>query len=53
MRLSGRKMANIIKYLNLVPGYKGNRCRGYKWILALLKLKELVKKTSKRINKKE
>ena len=35
-------MANIIRYLSLVSGYKGNRCRGYKWILAILKPRGLV-----------
>jgi len=37
-------MANIIKCFNLVLGYKGNKCKGYKWILALLKLKGLINK---------
>ena len=36
-------MANIVRYLSLVPGYKGNRYRGYKHILASLKLKGLVR----------
>ena len=36
-------MANIIRRLSPVPGYKGNGYRGYKWILAILKLKGLVK----------
>ena len=35
-------MANIIGRLSLVSGYKGNRCRGYKRILAILKPKGLV-----------
>ena len=37
-------MANITKCFNLVLGYKGNKYKGYKWILALLKLRELIKK---------
>jgi len=36
-------MASIIKCLNLVLNYKGNKRRGYKWILALLKPKGLIK----------
>ena len=35
-------MANIIRYLTLVSGYKGNGCRGYKWIPAILKPRGLV-----------
>ena len=35
-------MANIIRYLSLVLGYKGNRYRGYKWIPAILKPRGLV-----------
>ena len=35
-------MANIIRYLSPVSGYKGNRRRGYKRILAILKSRELV-----------
>jgi len=47
-------MAGIIKCLNLILGYKDNRCRGHKQILALLKPKGLVKKirTSKKIRVK-
>ena len=41
-------MANIIRYLSLVLGYKGNRYRGHKWILAVLKLRGLVKIRGKR-----
>jgi len=37
-------MAGIIRCPNSVLGYKGNRCKGYKQILALLKLRGLVKK---------
>jgi len=36
-------VANIVRCFSLVPGYKGNRYRGYKGILALLKLRGLVK----------
>jgi len=36
-------MASAIRYSNLVLGYKGNKCRGYKWILAFLKPRGLVK----------
>ena len=45
-------MANIIRRLNPVPGYKGNKCRRYKWILAVLKLRGLVKIGGKRQRKK-
>ena len=41
-------MVNIIKGLILVLGYKGNEYKGYKWILAILKLKGLVKIKAKR-----
>jgi len=37
-------MANIIRCFNLVLGYKGNGYKEYKWILAFLKLKRLIKK---------
>ena len=36
-------MADIIRRLNPVPGYKGNGCRRHKWIPAILKLRGLVK----------
>jgi len=36
-------MAGTVRCITLVLGSKGNRCRGYKWILALLKLRGLVK----------
>ena len=36
-------MANIIRYLSPVSGYKGNRYRGYKWIPAIPKPRELVR----------
>jgi len=35
-------MAGIIKCPNLVLGYKGNKYRGHKWILVLLKLRGLI-----------
>ena len=35
-------MANIIRYLSPVSGYKGNRYRGYKRILAIPKPRGLV-----------
>jgi len=37
-------MASIVRYLTLVLGSEGNKYRGYKWILALLKPRGLVKK---------
>jgi len=40
-------MVNAVRYLNLVLGYKDNKYRGYKWILALLKPKELIIKLIK------
>ena len=40
-------MASIVRCLNLVLGYKGNRYRGYKWILAFLKLRGIIKKLIK------
>jgi len=40
-------MASIIKCFSLVLGYKGNKYRGYKWILALLKLRGLIKRLIK------
>jgi len=46
-------MAYIIRCLNLVLGYKGNKYKEYKWILALLKLKKLIKKKGKRIREEE
>jgi len=36
-------MASIIRCLNLVLSYKGNRYKGHKWILAFLKSRGLVK----------
>ena len=45
-------MAGIIRCLNLVLGYKGNKYKKYKWILAILKLKGLVKIRAKRQRKK-
>jgi len=37
-------MASTIRCLNLVLSYKGNKYKGYKWILAFLKIKGVVKK---------
>ena len=37
-------MAYIIRCLNLILGRKNNGGKGYKWILAFLKTKGLVKK---------
>jgi len=45
-------MASVVKYLNLILGYKGNRYRGYKWILVFLKSRELIKGLIKRLIKK-
>jgi len=45
-------MANIIKCLNLVLGYKGNKYKGYKWILVFFKLKGLIKGLIKELVKK-
>ena len=45
-------ITDIIKCLNLVLGYKGNGYKGYKWILAILKLRGLVKIKVKRQRKK-
>ena len=36
-------MTSTIKCFKSVPGYKGNKCKKYKWILAIPKLKGLVK----------
>jgi len=36
-------MASTVRYLKSVPSYKGNRCRGHKWISAIPKLRGLVK----------
>ena len=45
-------MANIIRYLSPVLGYKGNRYRGYKRIPAILKPRGLVGIRVKRQRKK-
>ena len=37
-------MASAVRCFNLVLGYKSNRYKEYKWILAFLKLKRLIKK---------
>jgi len=44
-------MASAVRCFNLVLGYKGNKCRGYKRILAFLKPKELVKELIKKLIK--
>jgi len=44
-------MANTVRCPNLVLSYKSNRCRGYKWILALLKPRGLVKELVKELVK--
>jgi len=36
-------MAGAVKCFNLILGYKGNKYKGYKWILVFLKPKGLVK----------
>jgi len=36
-------MASTIKCPNLVLGYKGNKCKGHKWILIFLKPKGQIK----------
>jgi len=41
-------MASTVRYFNLVLGYKGNRYKGYKRILAFLKFKGLIKKILKK-----
>jgi len=45
-------MVSAVRCPNLILGYKGNKCRGYKWILTLLKPKELVKGLVKKLVKK-
>jgi len=36
-------MASAVRCLNLILGYKSNKYKGYKWILALLKPRRLIK----------
>ena len=36
-------MAYTIKCFNLILNYKNNKYRGYKWVLAFLKSKGLIK----------
>jgi len=36
-------MARVVRYLNLILGYKGNEYKGHKWILVFLKPKGLIK----------
>jgi len=45
-------VVNTVRYFNLVLNYKGNKYKRYKWILALLKLKGLIKKIVKKLIKK-
>ena len=45
-------MVDIIRCLNSVLGYKSNKYKGYKWILAILKLRGLVKIKVKGYRKK-
>jgi len=40
-------MANTVRCFNLVLSCKGNKYKKYKWILAFLKLKELIKRLIK------
>jgi len=44
-------MAGVIKYLNLVLGYKGNKYKRYKWILVFLKPRGLIKGLVKKLIK--
>jgi len=44
-------MANTVRYSNLVLSYKGNRYKRYKWILAFLKPKGLIKRLIKELVK--
>jgi len=46
-------MANTVKYFNLVLSFKNNGYRGYKWILAFLKLRGLIKRLIKKIKVKK
>jgi len=41
-------MACIFRCLSLILGYKGNRRRGYKWVLAFLESRGLIKKNKGR-----
>jgi len=45
-------MANTVKCFNLVLSYKSNKCKGYKWILAFLKYRKLIKILIKKIKVK-
>jgi len=45
-------MAGAVRCLNLILGYKGNKCRGHKWILIFLKLRGLVKRLIKGLIKR-
>jgi len=44
-------MASAIKCLNLVLGYKGNKYKRYKWILAFFKSRGLIKRLIKELVK--
>jgi len=46
-------MASIVRCFNLVLGYKSNKYKGYKLILAFLKLKGLIKRLIKKIKVKK
>ena len=45
-------MASTVKCFKSVLGYKGNKRKGHKWILAILKLRGLVKIRVKNIAEK-
>jgi len=45
-------MASTVRCLNLVLGSKGNKYKKYKWILALFKLKGLIKRLIKNKGKR-
>ena len=36
-------MANTVRCFDLVLNYKGNKYKGYKWILVFLKFRKLIK----------
>jgi len=44
-------MASAVRCFNLVLGYNGNKCRGHKWIPALLKPRGLIKRLVKKLVK--
>jgi hypothetical protein len=45
-------MVNTIRCSKPVLGHKGNKYKGYKWILAILKLRGLIKIKVKRQGKR-